>query len=632
MINMAEVGAFPTLDASSRFNVRFGVYLPGLRASDGFAVIVRVIHSQDRFVPGIAPCDFLLQWQQGSALDLWNASISIDPVAGTNFGNEGTYLYRYQLQWAPAGQATKNVVTKWFVDPFARATDIGELCAFTLTRVATSFTWTDDGYKTPELDDLIVYELHIAQFNDTFDGVINQLDYLQSLGVNCLELMPVMSHKLDFDWGYGPLQYFSPSAHFGGGDGLKRLVDICHGRGVAVILDVVYQHVDPSFPYNLVYDDVAQTGGAPAVASPMIGALGPFGPQCDFSQTFTQDYFQASNQLWLIEYHVDGFRYDEVTDYYFSPTDTAYAKLAYDTYKFSLGIDRFRRAGSGYSRIIQCAEALSRARDVLTNTYSNAAWQDDLLNKSEDMIQSSSADQDFAHLLDLNWSGYPQTKTVVDDQGNPVEMPVAPFQYLESHDHSQLIVFTGTDSPEPFASGNRDNFYRLQPFAIALYTAQGIPMLWEGQEFADNYQLPGAGDARIGLRRDTHWEYFYDDPGSALIRLCRRLGMLRRSYRALRSRDSYFYYQQSLQGTSLLAYHRHAAAEAGQGEEFHMVLLNFGDNPGSIAVPFPKAGTYREMLDDDVRPSSFDLTVASDGDMHTIIVPSHYGFVFVKTS
>ena len=62
-----------------------------------------------------------------------------------------------------------------------------------------------------------------------------------------------------------------------------------------------------------------------------------------------------------------------------------------------------------------------------------------------------------------------------------------------------------------------------------------------------------------------------------------------------------------------------------------MVLLNFGDNSGSIAVPFPKAGTYREMLDDDARPTRFDITVASDGDIHTaIIVPSHYGFVFVK--
>jgi maltooligosyltrehalose trehalohydrolase len=211
MINLAEVGAFPTLDASGHFNVQFGVYLPGLRASDGFAVIVRVIHSNDRFTPGIPPRDFPLQWQRGSALDLWSANVSIDPVAGTNFGNEGSYLYRYQLQWAPAGQSTKSVVTKWFVDPFARATDIGELSAFTLTKTPAAFAWTDSGYQTPELNDLIVYELHIEQFNDTFDGVIDRLDYLQSLGVNCLELMPVMSHKLDFDWGYGRCTTFLPA-------------------------------------------------------------------------------------------------------------------------------------------------------------------------------------------------------------------------------------------------------------------------------------------------------------------------------------------------------------------------------------------------------------------------------------
>ena len=629
MINPAEVGAFPALNTSGQFSVQFGVYLPGLRDTDGFAVIVRIIHSQDRFVPGISPCDFPLQHQAGSALDLWSANVPITPVAGTNFGNQGRYLYRYQLQWGPVGQ-DKKVVTKWFVDPFARATDIGELSAFTLTKTPTAFAWTDAGYQTPELNDLIVYELHIEQFNDTFQGVIDRLDYLQSLGVNCLELMPVMSHKLDFDWGYGPLNYFAPSPYFGGADGLMRLVNTCHSRGMAVILDVVYQHVDPTFPYNLVYQNVAQTGGTPAVASPMIGANGPFGPVCDFSQTFTQEFFQYSNQMWLTEYHVDGFRYDEVTDYYFSPTDTAYAKLAYDTYNFSLGISRFLHPGS-YSRIIQCAEALSLARAVLSNTYTNAAWQDDLLNKSEGMIQSSSADQDFAHLLDVSFSNYPLTKTVVDDKGNPVDMPVNPFQYLESHDHSQLIVFTGTDSPDPLAEGNRNNFYRLQPFAIALYTAQGIPMLWEGQEFADDYPLPSSGDARIGLRRDMHWEYFYDDSGSALIRLYRRLGTLRRNSRALRSRDSYFYFQQSLQGTAILAYHRHAAADATHAEEFAMVLLNFGDNSGSIAVPFPKAGTWREMIDDDARPSHFDITIASDGDTPpAIIVPSHYGFVFVK--
>src|SRR5207344_3001869 len=128
---------------------------------------------------------------------------------------------------------------------------------------------------------------------------------------------------------------------------------------IAVILDVVYQHVDPSFPYKLVYQAVNNQPGAPNVPNPMIGADGLFGPQADFSKPFTQDYFATANRMWLDDYHVDGFRYDEVSDFYFSPTDTAYAKLAYDTYQYSLPIARFVRDPASYSRIIQCAEALS---------------------------------------------------------------------------------------------------------------------------------------------------------------------------------------------------------------------------------------------------------------------------------
>ena len=105
----------------------------------------------------------------------------------------------------------------------------------------------------------------------------------------------------------------------------------------------------------------------------MIGADGPFGPQSDFSQPFTQDYFHTSNQMWLDDYHVDGFRYDEVTDLYNGPTDDAYAKLAYDTYQYSLGIDRFQQGAASYSRIIQCAEALGKARDRACKTPTRAA-------------------------------------------------------------------------------------------------------------------------------------------------------------------------------------------------------------------------------------------------------------------
>jgi hypothetical protein len=107
----------------------------------------------------------------------------------------------------------------------------------------------------------------------------------------------------------------------------------------------------------------------------------------------------------------------------------------------------------------------------------------------------------------------------------------------------------------------------------------------------------------------------------------RRLGQLRRSSRALRSRESYYYYLQSLQGTQIIAYHRHAPAAGGGAEQYAMVLVNFADSAGTISVPFPKAGTWTEMLDADVR--NLTINVAAAGAVQTITVPSNYGMIFV---
>jgi maltooligosyltrehalose trehalohydrolase len=628
MINLSEVGASSSVTTDG-FQIHFGLYLPGIRATDGFVVTVRVIHGGDRFDPNIKTVDQDLTWNRGHPLDLWSCDMQVKQPGPGQFGTEGVYLYRFQLKWRQSASSSR-VITGWFTDPFARETDVGLLSAVTLSRGATPFSWPDASYRTPELDDLIVYELQIEQFNDTFDGVVGRLTYLQSLGVNCLELMPVTSPKLDFDWGYGPLHYFAPSPRFGGADGLRRLVAECHQRGMAVILDVVYQHVDPGFPYALVYNNINAVQGTPKIASPMIDGTGNFGPQCDFAQTFTQDYFAAANRHWLDEYHVDGFRYDEVTDLYQGPTDTAYAKLAYDTYRYSLNIPRFQRGSASYSRIIQCAEALGKAPEVLRNTYTNCAWQDDLLNQAEDIAKGATPTDNFAHVLDPFFGNrYPEAKTVINALGGAVDMPVAPFQYLNSHDHSHLIVCAGTEGSGYFPSGDRDRFWRVQPLAIALYTSQGVPMLWEGEEFADNYNLPGDGSARISLRRDTHWEYFYDDDGVPLIRLYRRLAILRRTSRALRSRESFYYWQQSLQNSQLIAYHRHAPANSTEPEQYAMVVLNVASTADTIQVPFPKAGAWTERLDEDIRPAPWNINVGSAGDLQRITVPSNYGCIFM---
>src|SRR5262249_49241256 len=160
-------------------------------------VEVRVIHALDQFTPGIRPKNYPLAWQNASPHDLWIGSIDLtadaDPAA--HFGQTGAYVYRYQL--------SRNgiVVCLWFTDPFARATGIGQLAAFTVPDPdAPRFAWSDGDYTVPDLDDLVVYELQVEEFNDTFDGVAERLGYLKGLGINALELMPVTSVKQDFDW------------------------------------------------------------------------------------------------------------------------------------------------------------------------------------------------------------------------------------------------------------------------------------------------------------------------------------------------------------------------------------------------------------------------------------------------
>jgi maltooligosyltrehalose trehalohydrolase len=144
-MNLNEVGAFPSFSPPNNFTVRIGVYLPGIRANDGFQVVVRIIHRDDRFNAAVPTEDFVIDWMSGHPLDLWTKILPISAIAGTRFGSEGVYLYRFQLYFTPPGNS-RQLITLWFTDPFARATDIGQLSAFTLANSPASFVWTDASY------------------------------------------------------------------------------------------------------------------------------------------------------------------------------------------------------------------------------------------------------------------------------------------------------------------------------------------------------------------------------------------------------------------------------------------------------------------------------------------------------
>ena len=121
--------------------------------------------------------------------------------------------------------------------------------------VADDFAWTDGAWTGRTLESMVIYELHVGTFTPegTFDAVIGKLDHLTDLGVTAIELMPVNPFGGERNWGYDGVDWLAVQHSYGGPEGLKRLVDACHNRGIAVLLDVVYNHFGPDGNYNGLY-------------------------------------------------------------------------------------------------------------------------------------------------------------------------------------------------------------------------------------------------------------------------------------------------------------------------------------------------------------------------------------------
>lgn len=171
----------------------------------------------------------------------------------------------------------------------------------------TSFRWTDVGWKGKALDEYIIYELHVGTFTreGTFEAIIPHLSYLRdSVGMTAIELMPVAEFPGGRNWGYDGVHPFAPQSSYGGPQGLKRLVDACHAAGLAVILDVVYNHLGPEGNYlndfGPYFTDRYRT--------PWGSAINYDGPDSDEVRQYVVD----NAVYWVTEYHIDGLRLDAI--------------------------------------------------------------------------------------------------------------------------------------------------------------------------------------------------------------------------------------------------------------------------------------------------------------------------------
>jgi maltooligosyltrehalose trehalohydrolase len=169
-----------------------------------------------------------------------------------------------------------------------------------------SFSWSDQSWRGLELRDCMIYEVHIGTFSaeGTFDGVVQRLEYLKSLGISVMELMPVAAFPGRRNWGYDGVSPYAVQASYGGPDGLKRLVNAAHQIGLAVILDVVYNHVGNEGNYLRLFGPYFTDRHR----TPWGDAINYDGPVCEG----VRRYFIENALYWIREYHLDGLRLDAV--------------------------------------------------------------------------------------------------------------------------------------------------------------------------------------------------------------------------------------------------------------------------------------------------------------------------------
>ncbi|MEA2683433.1 MAG: maltooligosyltrehalose trehalohydrolase [Chloroflexota bacterium] len=168
------------------------------------------------------------------------------------------------------------------------------------------YAWGDSSWRGLPLEEAVIYELHVGTFSlaGTFDAVVERLPYLLDLGINAIELMPVATFAGTRGWGYDGVDLYAPHPAYGGPDGLKRLVDACHQAGIAVVLDVVYNHLGPDGNYlgdfGPYFTDVYKT---------------PWGAALNFDDRGSDEvrrFFVDNALMWLRDYHFDGLRLDAI--------------------------------------------------------------------------------------------------------------------------------------------------------------------------------------------------------------------------------------------------------------------------------------------------------------------------------
>ena len=468
---------------------------------------------------------------------------------------------------------------------------------------APSYEWETENFSPPAEGELVIYELLIRDFLDRHDysTLIDTLAYLDNLGVNAIELMPVSEFEGNISWGYNPSFHMALDKYYGPINEFKRFVDSCHARGIAVILDVVFNHAFSQSPLAQLYWDAANF--RPSPDNPWLNPVArhPFNVGYDFNHESdaTRTFVDKVIRYWLGEFRIDGFRFD-----------------------LSKGLTQRFSADDGAFR------AYDAGRIATIKHYADVAWS---VNPDAHLLLEHFAEPSEERELSayglMVWAGAGLHNEYVEaSMGYASDLTGADYRerlfdephlvaYMESHDEERMMFKNRN-------FGNSRPGYNIRDFSTALdrielasvffYAVPGPKMLWQfgelGYDFSINYCPDGS--IQEGCRVDVkpiRWDYFRDPDRRELYEVVRALTFLKTNYEVFNTTDFLLDVDRDDWKRILL---RH--------EEMDVLALgNFQVEEEKIDPAFPSSGWWYEYFSGD------SLEVLSTGGQLTL-APGEY--------
>ncbi len=461
--------------------------------------------------------------------------------------------------------------------------------AVTLLRTGdAAYNWETTNFQPPAKTDLVIYELLIRDFDalHSFDAVKNRLDYLQDLGINAIELMPVSEFDGNESWGYNPSFHMALDKYYGTPTAFKQLIDECHKRGIAVILDVVYNHASGQHPfYRLWNTDGGGYNGQASADSPFFNqtATHSYSVFNDFnhSRQATQDYVKRTVQYWIDEYKIDGFRWDLTKGFTQNCTsndeactnafqgDRVGILKEYADYQWTSDPDFyviFEHLGTNTEETEWVNYRLSEGKGIMV-------WGNHNYNYNEATM------------------GYTDTNFSSVSYKNRGWTVPANISYMESHDEERLMFKNKSfgNSSGSYSVRNEATALDRQELAGAFYfTIPGPKMIWQFGELG--YDISIDQNGRTG-NKPILWNYFTESDRKDLYDSWSKLIKLKKQEPIFKT-DNFTLDVANANGLKKI----HLTDDAASPSIKHITVIgNFGVTTQSIDPDFQQQGTWYDF-------------------------------------